>query len=873
MIVRKKLIVAFALVAILTKVQAQESLIKTGDHHYESLCFVKAIDAYEAALKKKGLTDQAKQAAKIKLADSYCKVKDTQNAERIYREVVESAGDLSGENIAVCLKYAQVLASNGKYREAQEMYDKYTRKVEDDPRGKGFSKLYNDVSVLSKNANCYKVDYLSINTNTADFSPSYYKNGLVFVSNRHNTVGIRRVFNWNETPFLDLFHLDDISAVGGQAAGLGTGSSSVKSRGRSGGGGYVGSDEYTAPTANDSRTIGSYGGTTVNLGLGYGDRPQTESDRFNGSLNSKYHEGPTAFFKDGARVIFTRNNFVNGKARRSSDGVNKLKLYMAEASKDSWKNIKELPFNSDEYSTGHPALSPDEKLLFFASDMPGGYGGTDIYVSRFDGSSWSQPINLGKDVNSKGNEMFPYCDEKGNLYYSSDGLPGLGDLDIFFVAMDGVTAKGRVINVGSPINSSKDDFGFITDGLRKTGYFSSNRKRGGSDDDIYKFDRECELKEGCELIIAAYDAETKMPLDNVKVVFEDKEGNLQEKTTDADGSLKLEDLAMDTEFSFRATREGYEPKTVGFNTKGCDGEASRLEIPMSKPKVDTTALSSNTTGSGSTGSGSTGSSNTFPGSTGTGSYQSGSTTSGGYTTTDGSYTGGNTTSGGYTTGGSTYTDANGNVISGNTCSIRGRVLQQGSKQTVEGVLVTLRNECDGSTQTAYTDATGRYEFIVVEGCDYTIEGSKDNLGSKGKRVRRMSCKKGGVTADVYMFGTGDVVAVDNIFFDYGKCNLRADARAELDKLVTMMRRNSKMRIELRAHTDSRAESDFNQKISEGRAKASAEYLFKRGISRSRVEYHGYGETMPVNQCTDGVECSEEQHAQNRRTEIKILQMD
>lgn len=850
--VRSKIIALLvALNVVLGSASAQEALIKTGDHHYESLCYVKAVEAYEAALKKKGLTDQQKLGAKIKLADSYCKIKDTQNAERIYREVVDAAGDLSGENTIVCLKYAQVLASNGKYREAQEMYDKYTRKVEDDPRGKGFSKLYNDVSVLSRNANCYKVDYLSINTNSADFSPSLYKSGLVFVSNRHNSVGVRRVFNWNETPFLDLFYLDDVSAIGGQAAGLGGGSGDTKKSRRSGGGGSLGSDEYTAPTANDSRTIGSYGGINVMAGLGYGDRPQTESERFGGSINSKYHEGPTAFFKDGSKVIFTRNNFLNGKARKSSDGVNKLKLYMGEANKDGWKNIKELPFNSDEYSTGHPALSPDEKLLYFASDMPGGFGGTDIYVSRYDGSSWSAPINLGKSVNSKGNEMFPFVDEKGNLYFSSDGHAGLGDLDIFFVQMDGTTSKGRVINLGAPVNSSKDDFGIVTDGLRKSGYFSSNRKRGGADDDIYKFDRECELKEGCDLIIAVYDAETKMPLDNTKIVFEDKDGNIKEKTSDADGSVKLEGLEQDVDFTFRATREGYSPNTVSFSTKECDNEPSRLEIPMSKPKpaVDSTALSQNQSGSTS------------------GQYNSDGSSSGSSTSYNGSSTSGSSTS---YTGGSTTT---GTVLSGATCFIRGRVMSQSGKKPLEAVMVTLRNECDGSTQTSYTDASGNYEFLVIEGCDYTIEGTKDDMGSKGKRIRRMNCKKGGVTADVFMFKTGDVVAVENIYFDYGKCNLRADARGELDKLVTMMRKYPQMRIELRAHTDSRADADFNQKISDGRAKASAEYLFKRGISRSRVEYRGYGETMPVNGCVDGVECTEEQHAQNRRTEIKILQMN
>jgi hypothetical protein len=220
----------------------------------------------------------------------------------------------------------------------------------------------------------------------------------------------------------------------------------------------------------------------------------------------------------------------------------------------------------------------NEDLLIFASDMPGGFGGTDIYVSRYDGANWSAPINLGDRINTKGNEMFPYMDEKDNLYFSSDGHPGLGELDIFYTQLEGLTQKGRVINIGAPINASKDDFGMVTDGVRQTGYFSSNRKRGGADDDIYRFDRECELKEGCELILAVYDADSKMPLANIKIVFEDSEGNLQEGITDEDGTLVIEDLNSDDEYTFRATREGYEPNTVSFSTEGCDNEPSRLEI-------------------------------------------------------------------------------------------------------------------------------------------------------------------------------------------------------------------------------------------------------------------------------------------------------
>ncbi|MGR3810439.1 OmpA family protein [Jiulongibacter sp. NS-SX5] len=811
---------------------AQQSMLKMAEHHYDNLSYVKAIEAYERALEKGPSAEEATR-ARIQLADSYCKIKDTQNAERVFRDIFAGGNEAAGVDNIVYLKYAQILASNGKYAESQDMYSVYNEKVKSDPRGQAFSKLYEDISVLSKNANCYTVDYLSINTTAADFSPSYYQNGLVFVSNRSNMAGVKRVFRWSETPFLDLFYLEDRGALGGSSASLGgstpADNGSKRKRKKVG---FVGADEYTAPTANDSRTIGSYGGTNINMGYGYGDKPITESEKFSGSINSKYHEGPAAFFKDGQRVIFTRNNFVKGKTGESSDGINKLKLYLATTEKDGWGNISELPFNSEEYSTGHPALNEDETLLFFASDMPGGYGGTDIYASRIEGGNWSQPINLGPAVNTKGNEMFPFVDENGNLYFSSEGLPGAGGLDIFFARMIETEIQGTPINLGMPINSSKDDFGMVTDGLRQNGYFSSNRKRGGDDDDIYSFERQCELQEGCDLILAVYDAETKMPLDNVTITYSDAAGELKEASTNSDGSLLLENLAENNEYTFRATREGYSANTVSFVTENCSNEPSRIEIPLSAPldvaqneDMDATLpdADGNLRGPGLEGPD------------------------------------GNMSESGYT--------------NNSTCTISGKVLAQGTTNALSGVLVSLLNNCDGGTQTAYTDASGYFEFIAVEGCDYEISGAKEGLASNNVNISRLSCDDGGVSRNLYMFGMGDVVQVENIYFDYGKCNIRPDAQQGLDKLVKVMREYPGMQIELGSHTDSRSPADFNQRLSDGRAKESAEYLFKRGISRSRVTYKGYGESMITNGCVDGVPCSSAQHQANRRTEFKILQMN
>jgi outer membrane protein OmpA-like peptidoglycan-associated protein len=833
MIVRiKRNITLLALATLLSYISmGQGALLKTAEHHFENLSYVKAIDAYEQALKKKGIAGPEKFKAQKNLAESYLKIKDSQNAERVLRDLVSTESDFSGERSTVLLNYAQALASNAKYKESQEQYQKYMTIAETDPRGKAFSKLYNDINVLSKNAACYKVDYLSINTNSADFSPSYYQNGLVFVSNRKNTTGVRRVYNWNNTPFLDLYHLDDIAYLSGTEAGLAGGGPTSKAKRKTGG--AVGSDEYTASTANDSRTVGSYGGKNISTGNGYSDKPVTESDRMSGSINSKYHEGPAAFFKDGSKVLFTRNNVSGNSAKKSSDGIVKLKLYLGEAKKDSWGNITELPFNSNEYSTGHPALSPDEKLVFFASDMPGGFGGTDIYVTRYDGTNWSAPINVGKEINTKGNEMFPYVDEKGNLYFSSDGLPGLGELDIFFSQMDGVTQKGKVSNIGAPLNSSKDDFGVITDGIRKTGYFSSNRKRGGNDDDIYKFDRECELKDGCELLVAIFDAETKMPLDNTAFSFKDKEGNVIELLSNAEGLIAIDNIELAHEYVFKSVREGYTTSTVSYSTDECDNEPSRLEIPLERPKpvVEEVVTKVNPDSSDNADSNASG-----------------------------------------------YNDPknpkNNGGLKGKTCIIKGKVSAQSNKVGLEGVVVTLRNGCDGTLLTANSDKNGNFQFSAIEGCEYTIEGKKDNMVSRAKTLKKLKCNSPeSQNSQIFMYQEGDVAKIENIYFDYGKCNLRSDAKAELDKLVKMMRQYPKLKIELSAHTDSRSEGDFNQKISDGRAKASANYLFKRGISRSRVDYKGYGETMLVNKCADGVECTEQEHAENRRTEIKILELN
>ncbi|MDH7448437.1 TolB family protein [Aquimarina sp. 2201CG14-23] len=272
----------------------------------------------------------------------------------------------------------------------------------------------------------FVVESLSINSKHSDYAPSFYKGELVFASSR-NAKSVSRILqeDTNE-PFLDL---------------------------------------YT---------------TSKNI-------PNKGISRLKGMINTKFHESSATFSPDGKTVYFTRNNYANRKFKRNADGYVLLKIYKADYDNGKWKNVEELPFNSDEYSIAHPALSPDGKFLYFASDMPGSYGKSDIYVVEiYEDGTYGTPENLGSLINSEGRETFPYVSDKGKLFFASDGHVGFGGLDIFMVLAD-ENNGWEVYNMGTPINSPYDDFTFIINEEYKIGYFASNRSGGNGGDDIYGF--------------------------------------------------------------------------------------------------------------------------------------------------------------------------------------------------------------------------------------------------------------------------------------------------------------------------------------------------------------------------------------------------
>lgn len=546
-------------------------------------------------------------------------------------------------------RYAQSLKSIGKYDKANEMMDEFNKKSANDNRAKLYAANKNYLSEIKDNSGRFTIADAGINSETSDYGSTLFGNKLVFASAR--TEGGSKKFSQTNEAFLDLYSADI-------------------------------------------------------LANGKLDTPK----QFGGKeINSKFHESSPVFTKDGKTVYFTRNNFLDGKKGKDANKTMLLKLYKATLTGDAWDNVTELPFNSNNYSVAHPALSPDNKTLYFASDMPGTVGQSDLFkvAIKADGS-FGTPVNLGKTINTEGRESFPFVSEDNKLYFSSDGRPGLGGFDIFEtkIAQDG--SFGTVENVGKPVNSSQDDFAYIVD-AKGNGFFTSNRPGGKGSDDIYKL-TEIICNQAVEGVIT--DVESGAILANVKVsLFNEKFELLKETTSDAKGHYSFEAVCGQKYYV-------------------------RAEV-------------------------------------------------------------------------ADYVTKESNVITGKT---------------------------NGTTDLPIA--------LEKSGCKVIIGG--DLAKCFGIKV---------------------------IYFALNKADITKDAAFELEKILDVMKQNPKMKIDVRSHTDSRQTAKYNEVLSEKRAKSTIDWLVKNGVDAARLTGKGYGESQLVNKCTDGVQCTEDEHQVNRRSEFIVTAIE
>ena len=286
-----------------------------------------------------------------------------------------------------------------------------------------------------------------------------------------------------------------------------------------------------------------------------------------GDVNTKYHEGGVALSADGKRLYFDRNDYLDGKYVKDENGVNQINLYYSELVDGGWKGVYPVPFNNSEYSVGHPALSPDGKTLYFVSDMPGGFGASDLYqVSLNEDGSFGTPENLGSGINTGGKELFPSLDSNGTLYFASNGHMGLGGLDVFKADAQN-DGFGMVQNLGNGANSAGDDFAFIYNPETKSGFVSSNREGGKGMDDIYQVTPKvppCDVTIDV-LVVNAY---TDEPLFGARVSLGDGSSErLSTIQTSESGTGQLMG-ACNTPLTVSAQYAGFEPTTIDVPASG-----------------------------------------------------------------------------------------------------------------------------------------------------------------------------------------------------------------------------------------------------------------------------------------------------------------
>ncbi|SDD72510.1 WD40-like Beta Propeller Repeat [Pricia antarctica] len=474
--------------------------IQKADAYFNKMWYAEAAELYEQALSKgeKYYTRDNIQ----KAADAHYYNTDMEKAYQWYNILYENYGkEMAEENM---FRYAHSLKGAGKYGRAKRLMRLYNRKTENGKdEGLNNAKIAANEIVLDEildSEDDYELKNMAINTQYSDFSPMFFDSSqIVFSSARDSSLFKTRKYKWNDQPYLDL---------------------------------------YVAEINKASQDL-------------------QNAIKFSKKINTKYHEASVAFSPDNRTMYFTRNNYGK-RLKRDKEGVNHLKIYKSNKIGSEWAEAVEVSFNSNDYSTGHPALSPDGKQLYFVSDMPGSIGKTDIFVvDVFDDGSFSTPRNLGPGINTEKREMFPFFNGT-KLYFSSDGHTGLGGLDVFETPYDAEEGFGAVANLGKPINSNKDDFSYIVDEENYKGFFASNRAGGKGDDDIYSFKRPA-----IEEIPANHNAITGVITELVagdlmpKVLVQllDENGiKLKEMMTEDDGSFVFEDLEGNTKYTLKSVK-------------------------------------------------------------------------------------------------------------------------------------------------------------------------------------------------------------------------------------------------------------------------------------------------------------------------------
>ena len=866
--------------------------LKKANKFYNRLQYSKAIPLYKKVVKKKNPPAQAI----INLADCYRLTKNYPEAEAMYAKAVTT----DSKQPIVHFYYAEVLKNNNKLEDAKFQYAMYSKLAPGNKTAELKVRSIEDIKILLNRTPQYDVSNVKdLNSEASEFSPSVYKDGLAFVSERSPDLVNFNKYEWNRQPFLNIYY----------------------SKEKSGGPNF------------------------------------TSVKEFSKKINSNYHDGPATFSADNTLMFFTR---VDAKNKRDKAFVNRAKLYSSKFEKGSWSKPEPFNLNNDAYSVAHPSLSADGQWLFFTSDMPGGFGGKDIYVCKKEGEAWGKALNLGPDVNTEGDEVFPYIKRDGILFFSSTGHSGLGGLDIFSAEKQNEKWL-NVNNLGTPVNSPTDDFGIVFKEDNK-GYFSSDRAGGQGSDDIYYFASNGNFITLSGKVLLSQNVGD--PARNAKILLLREDGSiLKISTTDQNGFFKFDNLPSNEKYLVKIDEQ--DPVFVGkkrayltdekdkiirvtvFNDKGGKFVFQNLPAdPNAFPQieVDDVTIAGNLLAGENPSKPLANTKVNLVDEKGQIIQTATTNAFGAFVFTD-LPRGENflvkvdasdvplaadskiiitnksgkelqTTKAG-TKGEFKFSFLASDKISLNLMTVedaelrfdmKGKILAA-DKNPIVNSEIKLLNEKGEVVQTGRTDAAGNFLFanlpadqnymVAIDEADTQFKGMEKLLltDPKGNLIRELKLTKEGkqrfslLPVEYTQMGsmyvddpwlqalalktnasnaTDSLTIIENIYYNYGDFKILPEGKNILDKVIQVMKADSKVFIELSSHTDSRSSDEYNLTLSQKRAKAAVDYIVGSGVRSKRISGKGFGEKQIINKCKNGVECSEEEHAKNRRTEFKII---
>lgn len=888
MLLNKNIFFCFILITFSLSINAQK---KKADKLFDNAQYYKAIPKYKKASKTSD--NLKKQESLIRLADCYRLLKDYKNAEIYYKQAIE-IGNVKPE---VRYDYGYVLKTNNNYTAAMNNFMAYVDEKPNDKKAEYAIKSCQEIKYWQTKPQEYEVKSLDdINSKYAEFCPTVLNNKLVYIGEKQNDYVEYTTNGLNGAPYLNVFY----------------------------------------------KTLG--------------EKSSKKTKQLSKKINTNYHDGPVSFSSDGTMMFLTRVNYVVNK--RNKDFVNRAKLFISKGKDKNWDKPQPFGYNSDDYSCGHASLSADGTTLYFSSDMPGGFGGKDIWMCKKNGESWDKPVNLGVDINTSGDEMFPFIRKDNLLYFSSDGLPGFGGLDIFSAKMvEGKWLLNR--NEGLLLNSSTDDFGvyFLNDSI---GYFSSNREGGKGSDDIYsfKFTNKYMSIDGTVLLTE----NTNDPAKGVKVnLLDDKGKVIATTTTDDKGYFVFNNLETDKNYMAQIDEENGELKNKAryyladknnkilriTHNNGTGQKFVFKNLPVdpnglpdlydeddlslagnllygenpSKPIANKKVIIKNEFGDvvEETTTNEFGAfafrnlpfdqnySLTIEDSDLPPDVKIILTNKGGkelkVVRSDAK---GKFKFGLLSVDKSTIQDLSVNDV--DLVMVLNGYLYDQNKKALSNAKVSIFNKNE-VLENIITDDNGKFQFKNL-GTDknylFSIDESDPRFtgvtkiyvaDSKGRIYREIKRNSSGKfqfeLLDVDKTALGDftvddpwlevlqmknkqkqeaITIIENLTYASGDYKIDAAGKNILDKVITVLNSNTNLSIELSSHTDSKASDAYNMALSQKRAKTAVDYLISKGINKNRLKAIGYGESRLLNNCKNDVPCSDEEHAKNRRTEFKIVEL-